>query len=264
MNVMFTLDRNYLDILKTCIRSFTRFRTPDGYDVYILHSDFTDADIEGLNAAVGAGARLHYIYVEPSLFDKFPDSMRYPKTIYYRIFAAKFLPDTMDRVLYLDPDTVVINPLDELYNMEFNGNYYIACSHTKDLLNQLNSLRLGVLENRPYINTGVMMMNLEKLRAEQSEEDVLEYISKKERIFFLPDQDIITALYGDKTIIVDEMKYNLSDRILALRNTIPGDDPIDLEWIEENTVIIHYCGRNKPWNKDYHGALDYFYKELSD
>lgn len=190
--------------------------------------------------------------------------MRYPKTIYYRIFAAKFLPDTMDRVLYLDPDTVVINPLDELYNMEFNGNYYIACSHTKDLLNQLNSLRLGVLENRPYINTGVMMMNLEKLRAEQSEEDVLEYISKKERIFFLPDQDIITALYGDKTIIVDEMKYNLSDRILALRNTIPGDDPIDLEWIEENTVIIHYCGRNKPWNKDYHGALDYFYKELSD
>ena len=47
MNVMFTLDRNYLDILKTCIRSFTRFRAPDGYDVYILHSDFTDADKRG-------------------------------------------------------------------------------------------------------------------------------------------------------------------------------------------------------------------------
>ena len=35
-----------------------------------------------------------------------------------------------------------------------------------------------------------------------------------------------------------------------------------LDWVQENTVIIHYCGANKPWKEHYHGILDCFYNEL--
>ena len=34
---------------------------------------------------------------------------------------------------------------------------------------------------------------------------------------------------------------------------------VNLKWIKDNTVVIHYCGRNKPWNKNYIGKLDRFY-----
>ena len=29
----------------------------------------------------------------------------------------------------------------------------------------------------------------------------------------------------------------------------------------EGTVIVHYCGRNKPWKNKYIGALDIFYED---
>lgn len=56
-----------------------------------------------------------------------PESSRYPRQIFYRLAAPLLLPEDLDRILYLDVDTLVINPLRELYAMEFAGNYYIAC-----------------------------------------------------------------------------------------------------------------------------------------
>ena len=40
--------------------------------------------------------------------------------MYYRLLAAEFLPETLDRVLYLDPDIIVIRPLEELYHMSLS------------------------------------------------------------------------------------------------------------------------------------------------
>lgn len=37
---------------------------------------------------------------------------------------------------------------------------------------------------------------------------------------------------------------------------------MDVSWVRENSVIIHYCGKNKPWNDDYTGVLGVFYREL--
>ena len=37
----------------------------------------------------------------------------------------------------------------------------------------------------------------------------------------------------------------------------PGADANDYAW--ENSRIIHYCGRNKPWKDNYLGQLDQFY-----
>lgn len=34
---------------------------------------------------------------------------------------------------------------------------------------------------------------------------------------------------------------------------------INTRWIKENSVIIHYCGKNKPWKKNYKGSLNEFY-----
>ena len=58
------------------------------------------------------------------------------------------------------------------------------------------------------------------------------------------------------------MYYNLSDRMLTIYNAGPGHKKRDLDWVRKNAVIIHYYGKNKPWNNGYHGILNIFYKEL--
>jgi len=49
--------------------------------------------------------------------------------MYYRLLAFKFLPEELDRILYLDPDILVINPIDELYNMDIDNYLYAAAYH---------------------------------------------------------------------------------------------------------------------------------------
>ncbi|MGN1098152.1 MAG: glycosyltransferase, partial [Clostridia bacterium] len=156
----------------------------------------------------------------------------------------------------------VINPLTELYASDFDGAYYMACTHTRRLLNKINQARLGMDEEVPYINTGVMLFNLPALRENLDMERVRDYAADNKNRLMLPDQDIITALYGDKIKLLDSMIYNLSDRILALHNADPKNKWVDLEWVRKNSVIIHYFGKSKPWKPHYIGILDVFYNEL--
>lgn len=265
MNILFTVNRAYMEHVIDCIRSIVRFPSNDGYDIYILHSDFQAQDQNYVVAQIKSSiTTLHFQFVEPSLFASFPESDRYPRLIYYRIFAASLLPPEMDRILYLDGDTIVINPIDKLYNMEFEGNYFLACTHVRKFLNKVNQYRLGLGEESTYINSGVMLMNLHELREKQNIKEVMLFAEKRKRYFILPDQDIITALYGNKTGILDTMKYNLSDRMLSVYNADPSHKKRDLEWVRENTVVIHYYGKQKPWGKNYFGILDIFYHELKE
>lgn len=265
MNILFTVNRAYMEHTMDCIRSMARFPADDGYDIYILHSDLREQDqIAFMNQIKDDRIMLHFRFVDPSLFETFPESDRYPRLIYYRIFAASLLPPELDRILYLDGDTIVINPLESLYQMDFGENYFLACTHVKKFLNKVNQYRLGMEEESTYINSGVMLMNLGLLRRTQNIKEVMRFVEKRKKYFVLPDQDIITALYGKRTGLLDTMKYNLSDRMLSAYNADPRNDRIDLAWIRKNTVVIHYYGRQKPWEKSYLGILDVFYRELKD
>lgn len=72
-------------------------------------------------------------------------------------------------------------------------------------------------------------MNLDELRKKQSIKEVLSFVEKRGQYLTLPDQDIITALYGNKTGILDTMKYNLSDRMISFYNADLSHKKIDLE-----------------------------------
>ena len=265
MNILFTVNRAYMEHVMDCIRSMIRFRSEDGYDIYILHSDLQEQDQRWLSTQIKKeDTTLHFQFVDPSLVSSFPESVRYPSLIYYRIFAASLLPEEVEKILYLDGDTIIINPLDELYGMDFEGNYFLACTHVRRLLNKVNQYRLGMDEESTYINSGVMLMNLKELREKQNIKEVMAFVEKRKRSLTLPDQDIITALYGNKTGILDTMKYNLSDRMLSFYNADPGHKKIGLEWVRENTVVIHYYGKQKPWKKPYLGMLDVFYEEVKE
>lgn len=263
MNLLFAINGGYIPTFLGCMRSVLLHGGASHYEVFILHSDLTDGDEAGIRTAL-PDVDFHFVFVDPAMFDGFPESKRYPRQIYYRIAAPLLLPDTLERILYLDADTVIINPLTTLYATPFGDAYFMACTHTRKLLEKLNAARLGMDEAAPYINTGVLLYNLPALRADLDMERVRAFADEKQDVFLLPDQDILTALYGDRVHLLDSMVYNLSDRILALHNAELQNAPVDLDWVRTHTVIIHYCGRLKPWKPHYVGVLDVFYHELME
>lgn len=261
MNLLFAINRKFTELLCTCLRSVAKNGGAEHYSACILHSDLEEDDMSKILACSGGRVSCRFIPVDPGLFAGFPESPRYPRQIYYRLAAPLLLPEEMERILYLDVDLVVINSLRELYDTDFEGNYYIACSHCREFLTRFNQVRLGVEEDVPYINTGVMVMNLPLLRHDLTMERICQTARKKMRTFLLPDQDLLTVMHGEHIKLVDTMRYNLSDRLLAYHNANPLNVPLDLQWVRDNCVIVHYYGRNKPWKEGYSGILDVFYRE---
>ena len=264
MNILLTINKKYVKLVNILLNSIQLSNKDTKFDVYILHREL---DIEDKNI-IESGLDLNKFNIKMIKIDEeevknFPQyQKRYPKEIYFRLFATKYLPENIDKILYLDSDTLVINKLDELYNMDFEGNFYIATTHVKKILRKINEVRLRIDDDVPYINTGVLLINLKELRKIDVQKEVCEFVENNSKKLMLPDQDIITALYGNKIKIVDALRYNLGDRDLNLYNLNHIKNPIGLKWVKENTVIIHYYGRNKPWNKNYRGKLGVFYYRL--
>lgn len=261
MNLLFCINPKFRPLLCQCLRSIVKNGGEERYDAYILHSDLTDADMDAVRA-VSDRVSCRFLSVDAGNFDGFPESSRYPRQIYYRLAAPLLLPEELDRILYLDVDTLVINPLKELYTMDFQGNYYIACTHIREALTKLNDRRLNVPDGSPYVNTGVMVLNLPALRENLTMDEIRRTALQKIDSFWLPDQDLLTVLHGDKILLADTQKYNLSDRILNIYNANPKNPRHNLDWVRENTVVIHYCGKNRPWKPHYIGQLGVFYEEI--
>jgi lipopolysaccharide biosynthesis glycosyltransferase len=264
LNLLFTIDQGAAELFLNCARSILRSGGDRSYTAYILHSDIPSAQQKQIHAALEPRMDCRFLAVDPMLFDGFPETRRYPRQIYYRLIAPLLLPQELDRILYLDVDTVILNPITDLYETDFEGAYYVACTHTPEFLARINQARLGIKKDVPYINTGVLLLNLPLLRAHLSLEDIQSYAKEKMHTLILPDQDILAALYGDKVKLADTMRYNLSDRILHLYNALPQTEKVDIPWVRQNCSIVHYCGKNKPWKDGYIGSLGVFYRELKE
>lgn len=88
---------------------------------------------------------------------------------------------------------------------------------------------------------------------------VLLYMERHKGRLMLPDQDIISALYGQSIIPLDPIQYNMTEKLFTLHRF--NGDGMTLDDVRQRSAVIHYCGRNKPWKPGYVGELDVFYNE---
>lgn len=264
MNLLFSIDQKSIPILFSCVYSILENGGYTDVHVFVIHSDLSD-DNQRAIFDFFSEIDWEFIQVPKELFFGFPVSKRYPEQIYYRLAAPLLLPKELDRILYLDADTIVINSLKELYESDFEGNWFMACTHTQQFLTKFNQIRLGIPSEKevPYVNTGVLMMNLKELRTSLSMQDIRCFMEENRGRLWLPDQDILTFLYGSKTKMIDTLLYNINDRVMCMYNS-SNKKKIDQEWVQNNSVIIHFFGKNKPWKLGYEGVLGEFYYDLAE
>lgn len=256
MNILVTLNANYLKPLIVMLKSLAYNNKRKKFDVYVMNNSLTERDIDFLRENTFKNINVIDLKVSDTEFGDAPITKRYPKEMYYRIFASYYLPKKVDKILYLDPDLVVINNIDKLYKMDLDNYYFAAASHVCGILQTFNRIRLKMSRENVYINSGVMLMNVKLLRKEQKKEEVYNFIRMNKNKLMLPDQDVISGLYANKVLPLDPYVYNMTEKLLNQKYFKPD---ISFRWIKENSIIIHYCGRNKPWNSKYKGILNDFY-----
>lgn len=256
MNILVTLDSNYIDKLITMLNSLADSNSGD-FDIYIAHSSLTPCDfLTVIQNTDTCRITLHPIRISDNLFKNAHFTSRITKETYYRLLLFEYLPITVDRILYLDPDIIVLNSVEPLYNIDFKDKIFAAAGHTGGVVKKFNLMRLNMGKKSEYINAGVLMINVAAMRNCVDAESIFGFIGSKGRLLFQADQDVINALFWDKTIYLDPCIFNCDEHTFQKYL-------LNLKWVQKNSVIIHYDGKNKPWNDDYSGSLGVFYKKYA-
>lgn len=242
MNILISINEKYVDIAETMLFSLKR-NTKEPIVVYLLKHSLPQDQITRFKQYLEheCGITLSVIEVDSAFFDTFPMGSYFSIEMYFRILAQFLLPESLERILWLDSDIIILKDIGAFYHQSFNGMKYVVCSDNNTdsqfLTTEIQKERFGLPEEHEYFNSGVMLMNLPLLRQETNTETILrKCLELKDKLLY-PDQDILNALYFGQVKYADRKIYN---------NRPWGRAKIPKEELAQ-TAIFHYAGQNKPW-----------------
>lgn len=176
-------------------------------------------------------------YFENASLDNNP---LYSIEIYYRILLP-YITD-LSIILWLDADIIVNGDIAELYDKDISGHYLAAITDSVEENGGREEIKKAMqMTERTYFNSGVLLLNNQKIREEIPQGRFFQAIEQYNDILKCPDQDILNKVLGEKCLILPT-RYNYQ------QHTTPGCKA-------ENGLILHYIWK-KPWNADYPGYLD--------
>ena len=131
MHILVTLDEKYLPPFRVLAKSITVNNRDYRINFVLAHSSISPNRLQEIEAYCdGLGAQLTPITIDANKFEGAPITKRYPIAVYYRLLVPHLLPPEIERVVYLDCDTLVINSLAPLWEMDLHGMAYAAASHS--------------------------------------------------------------------------------------------------------------------------------------
>lgn len=174
------------------------------------------------------------------------------KEAYFRLLAPELLPE-YQTALYLDSDIVVRTGWTDIFKINLDG-YFLAavpdiwdnwkCYLKHSQLAEYREKELKMTNHREYFNSGVMLLNLEAMRREFKDGELLRLASSKD--WKKHDQDVINMTCKGKVLFLS-YKWNLIEcpgkEAFA---TVSQEERYHIQDSQENRLIIHFASR-KPW-----------------
>jgi len=233
---VFCTDINYLRYMTVAILSLLKNATSP-VKIYCLH----DESVQELN--LQHIKQLSQRYSTEIIFKRVDiDILKHLKTHSYfttatfiRISIPNFLTDEK-KVIYLDSDLIVSKDLSTLFNLNID-NYALA-----GVYDRLGESRTGIKISKKgfYINSGVMLLNLDSLRRENFFEKCLNLYENFSQEFTLVDQCIINKCAHGKVLTIGDTWNHLTyANSISTKNWNKAKD---------KKAIFHFSGRIKPWH----------------
>ena len=251
----------YTPHVATMVHSVLGHRGELDVEVHYLHGpDLAQRDRRLLADMVrreGGAITLHEI--APQRIAGLPRMRFIPPTMWYRTFLPELLPG-VDRVLYLDADTIAMDSLASLWEIELGEHYLAAVTNVFEPWNAGYPAALGLPGPEAYFNSGVLLMNLRLMRDEGSSQALLDYgaAARPDRVAW-GDQDALNVVLGHRRLPLAP-RWNCMNSVL----TFPESEAIfgaeAVAAARRRPGIRHFEGPtvNKPW----HFLCDHELREL--
>lgn len=275
MKVMYTCDNNYVWLMGISLLSLLENnKMADNIDIYMLGKDISKENKQVLSNIISTYDRKIYFYnIENLPIPKYLETNgRWPIICYARLFACHLLKD-VDRILYLDCDTIVLGDISELFTEQFNDYPVYGC---KDFIGNAYKKLIGMPKEAVNVNGGVLLFNLQQMRDLGSDVKINNFLEKYGKNISYADQDILNGTFWKELGILDPsydimsiMKVFSYKEIIQLKHPMGCCSAEEVDKALEKPIIIHFTGNyrtTRPWFKNSnHPYRDEFekYKALS-
>lgn len=176
-----------------------------------------------------------------------------------RLFLTEYIPESVDRVLYLDSDTVIESSLTELWNTDMTDCYLAGVD---DCLSAKYREIVELGEEGIYVNAGMLLVNLKKWREDSVTDKFIRMIEKNNGYFVFNEQSVLNSAFSGKIKILPQ-QYNVNSlvylfeykELLKLRKPYHYSVSQDEFYSARKApVITHFTGNfyvaKRPWIQD--------------
>ena len=257
VNIVLITDSRYTPPTQVAISSAIKNKCPNSiYNYYIVTENTSSADDSALLRLKNLAPNTVNIKLiprqEPDLpFENMQRFLQY-KVGMHKIFLPDILKD-LDKVIYMDGDTLVLKDLRQLYDIDIKDVYAAVAKDGIYYRFPKEMAEMGLNQRGFYFNSGVMLYNLALQRQDSIVQKLVDYIKTHED--FYGDQDVLNVVFGNKLKLMSYRNNCIStffeaDDLDFLSTYFEESLPKDTFYIYENATIIHYAG-DKPWQQNY-------------
>ncbi|WP_299752680.1 glycosyltransferase family 8 protein [uncultured Tateyamaria sp.] len=244
IHVVLAIDETYAPHAAVTIASaLDHAGHPERLNFYILE-DGSLSDTIRKNLSTTARNQLIFVPVNTETLTDLPLNRPYiSRATYYRLAMHKVLPKSIQKILYIDSDTVVTDALEHLWSTPLNGYPIGACPDEGGLT---QSARLGLPSEHLYFNAGVAIFDLNAIRALDFDAALATaYETHKERIT-LQDQDLLNLVFCGQTQSLP-LRWNAGTRLYLPSEVEAAYTPQEALEAANAPGILHFTDRRKPW-----------------
>lgn len=259
MNIVCATDDNFVQHCTIMLVSL--LKNNKDVAIYILTEGLTSYNENIIRSEISKyRVPLKFCIVDTSIISKFPmpdvEGLNHiSRATYYRLLIADVLPQSLDKVIYLDCDMIINSSIKELWKVNID-NYALAASLQIGCGYEAERLKYPI--EYGYFNAGMNVINLNYFRENNISEKLINYITNNYSTIKYHDQDALNGVLYDKTLHVNP-QWNMTsilyepqlkkrgDRINgSLVNAYTDEKKNALEYLK-HPIILHYVSRPKPW-----------------
>lgn len=251
MDVVFCTDNNYVMPCGITMTSLLENNKSENVIVHIVGLNLSDDKKDILKGITDKyNSEIHFYKMDKSYLDRFDFSMAGGKHIsvatYTSLFLSEILPISLKKVLYLDCDVMIMDNLSGLWNTDIEK-YSMAGVIDRPIFEPDTFKALKYEDKYPYINAGMMLINLDFWRKNDIQAKLLNYAKDNFENITRYDQDVINGVLHESILLVP-IRYNMHN-FFFWRKCNAHQYQNEVKEALKKPAIIHFTTSMKPWLK---------------
>lgn len=247
--VVFVSDDKYIIQFLVTLQSLIKESKDVSFDAYLITCGLNAYNISKIETwSREHSFNINILYIDIKELDWLKVMETYwSRFMFLKLYIPYLIPKHISYILYLDVDLLIVNNIKPLLQIDVSQYAVAGVEDTPDCIQ--HKKRCNIPSSSPYINSGVMLINLIEWRTAASQNLFWEYIQKNiyERKT-VNDQDVINYIFQNKILTI-HLKFNITNHCFGIRPNILPYHKKQLKECYRNPIVIHFTNWNKPWIK---------------